>query len=374
MLPFNCVTSNLIKSDKLAEALASSTPPAVFDVRTIDERMNDGYIKDSVHIPFSDFFKSVDQLPAKDAPIVIYCGSGARGAIVMMGLREMGYTNVLNLAGGLNAWKAAKLPVAGVVDWNATWADFLKNMPENFYTVKSDVLTRDLASTTPPFLLDVREASELEKDGFIKGAVNLPFRTVVRNLDKLPALDQPIVVYCGIGHRGAMIMSALRLLGYTNINSLAGGISNWKKAGLPTETGKPADPVAGKAPEVDPIKLRGLDSFLATQPDNFYGVAAADLQAELNSDTKPFLLDVRGQEEATAAGTIVGSVLVPLTTLFDNLDKLPTDKAASIVAFCSAGHRGAIAMMALHMIGYSNVRSLFGGLNTWIAAGLPVVK
>lgn len=38
----------------------------------------------------------------------VYCGSGARGAVVMMGLREMGYTNVLNLAGGLNGWKAAK--------------------------------------------------------------------------------------------------------------------------------------------------------------------------------------------------------------------------------------------------------------------------
>jgi rhodanese-related sulfurtransferase len=364
----------LVKSDKLAEELASATPPVVLDVRTIDERLNDGYIKDSVHIPFSDFFKSIDQLPAKDAPIVVYCGSGARGAIVMMGLREMGYTNVRNLAGGLNAWKAAKLPVAGVVDWNATWADFLKNMPEGYYTVKADVLTRDLASATPPFLLDVRETIEVETDGFIKGAVNLPVRTVLRNLDKLPALDQPIVIYCGSGHRGAMVMSALRLLGYTNVSNLSGGLNAWKKATLPTETGKPADPVAGTAADVDPIKLRGLDSFLATLPDGYFGVKAADLQAELATDQKPFLLDVRTPEEVTASGAIEGSIFVPITTLFDNLDKLPTDKAAPIVVTCQSGHRGAIAMMALRMNGYSNVRSLFGGINAWTAAELPVVK
>jgi rhodanese-related sulfurtransferase len=63
-----------------------------------------------------------------------------------------------------------------------------------------------------------------------------------------------------------------------------------------------------------------------------------------------------------------------LAALFEDLDRLPTDKAAPIVTYCMAGHRGAIAMMALRMNGYSNVRSIFGGLNSWVAAELPVVK
>jgi rhodanese-related sulfurtransferase len=52
------------------------------------------------------------QLPAdKAAPIVVTCKSGHRGGIVMMYLNFLGYTNVRNLGGGMNAWIAAELPV-----------------------------------------------------------------------------------------------------------------------------------------------------------------------------------------------------------------------------------------------------------------------
>ena len=46
-----------------------------------------------------------------------------------------------------------------------------------------------------------------KKDGYIAGAVNIPVRDVLNNLDKLPAKDQPIVIYCASGHRGGMIMA-----------------------------------------------------------------------------------------------------------------------------------------------------------------------
>jgi len=59
--------------------------------------------------------------------------------------------------------------------------------------------------------------------------------------------------------------------------------------------------------------------------------------------------------------------------LFSSLDQLP-DKAAKIVVLCKSGHRGGMALMALRMLGYSEIRSLAGGLNAWVAAELPVVK
>ncbi len=42
------------------------------------------------------------------------------------------------------------------------------------------------------FLLDVRESAEAEKDGYLKGAVNIPVRQLLDNLDKLPGLDDPM--------------------------------------------------------------------------------------------------------------------------------------------------------------------------------------
>lgn len=359
-----------VKADKLAEEL-TGTPPAIIDVRTTAEWDKDGHIEGAVNIPFSDFFANLDKLPAVDQRIVVMCASGHRGSMIMMALRLMGYTDVVNLGGGLGAWKAAKLPVEGWVDWPTVWSDYLTAMPAGYYTVKAPDLNTALAEKAP-FLLDVREAAEIEKDGYIAGAVNIPVREVLNNLDKLPAKDQPIVVYCASGHRGGMVMSALQMLGYTDVKNLAGGLGGWKKAELPVETGTlPAAPTAGTAPEVDATRLANLNAFLSSLPEGFYTVKPADLNVELTSGAAPFILDVRTADEFKA-GFIEGAVNINITDVPANLAQLPADKAAPIVVLCQSGHRGAIIMMYLRMLGYTNVRNLGGGMNAWVGAELPV--
>jgi rhodanese-related sulfurtransferase len=361
-----------VKSDKLAEELASAAPTLI-DVRSAAEWDKDGYIEGAINIPFNDFFASLDKLPAQDANIVLYCGSGHRGAIILMAMKLMGYENVRNLGGGLGAWKAAKMPVTGWIDWSAKWPEYIASLPAGYGTIKPADLNTALAASPAPFLLDVREAAEITNDGFIAGATHIPVREVLSNLDKLPAKDQPIVVYCGSGHRGAMIMASLQMLGYTDVKNLAGGLNGWKKAELAVETtGAPAAPVAGTAPEVDATLLRDLNGFVSALPEGFYGVKAAGLNTELTSETKPFIVDVRTAEE-TANGYIEGAVLLPFADFAANLAQLPA-KDQPIVVLCQSGHRGAIVMMYLRMIGYTNVRSLMGGMNGWVAAELPVVK
>jgi rhodanese-related sulfurtransferase len=318
------------------------------------------------------FMESLDQLPAdKAAPMVVYCASGHRGAIAMMALRQLGYTNVRNLGGGLGAWKAAKLPVAGWVDWQTVWSEYLAAMPDGYYTIKAADLNTALAENAP-FLLDVREPKEVETDGYIKGAVNIPVRDVFKNLDKLPALDQPIVVYCASGHRGGMAMAALQVLGYTNVQNLAGGLGAWKKAELPVETGAPEAPVAGTAPEVDAARLRDLDAWFSALPDDFFTIKAADLQAELATEAKPTVIDLRSDEEF-ATGYIEGAVHIPIQQLLTDMTALPAKDAATVL-YCQSGHRGGIGLLIMSMLGWTNVRNLAGGMNAWTAAELPVVK
>ncbi len=366
-LPDNFYT---VKSDALAEEL-TGTPPVIIDVRTTGEWDSQGYIEGSVNIPFSEFFTRLGELPAKDTPIVVLCASGHRGGMVMMAMRLMGYENVRNLNGGLNAWKAANLPVLGWVDWPTVWAEYLAAMPDNYFVITAQKLSESLVDT-PPFLLDVREVSEFEAE-HIQGAVNIPVRDLLKNLDKLPGKDEAIVIYCGSGHRGGMAMAALQLLGYTNVQNLGGGLGAWKKAELPVEAGAPPELVAGTAPEVDATRLRDLDAFLTALPEGWFLVKPADLNVELAGDPAPFVLDVRSAEEF-AGGYIEGATNVALRDLPANLASLPTDKAAPIVVLCASGHRGAIGMMYLRMTGYSEVRNLNGGMNAWVAAELPVVK
>lgn len=63
-------------------------------------------------IPYNEIEQHLDQLPAdKNAKIVLYCRSDSMSNDAARTLVDLGYTNVFNLDGGFNAWKATGLPL-----------------------------------------------------------------------------------------------------------------------------------------------------------------------------------------------------------------------------------------------------------------------
>jgi rhodanese-related sulfurtransferase len=271
---------------------------------------------------------------------------------------------------------ATPAATAATFDLKATVKAWVAQIPDGFYGVTPADALKALSADPKPFLVDLRDAKDFGDGGFIEGAVNIPLPTLTKNLDKLPAKDQPIIVYCGIGHRGGMALVTLRLLGYTNVKSIFSGFSNWKAANLPVAKGTPevaSKPSSAKV-EVDPDMFAVLDKYITGLPADYYGIPPADALKALSADPKPFLLDVREPGELTTSGYIEGSVNVPFRKLPDNLDKLPKDLAAPIIDYCAIGHRGSMAMMALRLLGYTNVKSISGGFNNWVKLGLPIVK
>ncbi|MEJ2513909.1 MAG: rhodanese-like domain-containing protein [Gammaproteobacteria bacterium] len=84
---------------------------AVVDVRA-PAQFDKGHVLNARNIPLSDFESAGGTLEnLKGRPVVVYCDNGmASGRAVQM-LRARGIEDVVNLRGGLNAWKAENLPV-----------------------------------------------------------------------------------------------------------------------------------------------------------------------------------------------------------------------------------------------------------------------
>jgi len=89
-----------------AEAVIASTPDVVvLDVREPDE-YDQGALRNAVHIPRGHLEAQVEtRIPEHDATVVVYCAGGVRSAFAAKTMGELGYTNVLSVAGGFGKWK-----------------------------------------------------------------------------------------------------------------------------------------------------------------------------------------------------------------------------------------------------------------------------
>lgn len=86
------------------EMMDADSSVIVLDVRT-EEEYNQGHIEGSILIPNTEINKRAsEELPDKDASILIYCRSGNRSAIAAKKLVNLGYTNVYDF-GGINDWE-----------------------------------------------------------------------------------------------------------------------------------------------------------------------------------------------------------------------------------------------------------------------------
>jgi rhodanese-related sulfurtransferase len=81
------------------------------------------------------------------------------------------------------------------------------------------------------------------------------------------------------------------------------------------------------------------------------------------------LLDVREVDEYTQSH-IAGSLLVPLSDLSTRLQELPQNRM--IIVVCRTGVRAAQGRDFLLASGFSNVTSMSGGIQAWVAAGYPM--
>ncbi len=97
---------------------------------------------------------------------------------------------------------------------------------------------------------------------------------------------------------------------------------------------------------------------------------ATSAKEKLNTNSKPFLLDVR-QPEEYREGHIAGATLIPLGELQQRMKELPRDR--QIICVCRSGNRSSSATRFLVSAGYDAI-NLRGGMIDWANRGLAIKK
>jgi rhodanese-related sulfurtransferase len=81
------------------------------DVRE-DNEYEKGHARGARHLGRGILERDIETLvPNKQAEIVLYCGGGYRSALAADSLRQMGYSNVTSMIGGIKAWRDAGYPM-----------------------------------------------------------------------------------------------------------------------------------------------------------------------------------------------------------------------------------------------------------------------
>jgi rhodanese-related sulfurtransferase len=83
--------------------------PILLDVREVNEFV-EVRAPEAVLLPTSAFMARIAEIPA-DRPVMVICHVGGRSAAVAAYLARAGRTDVVNVAGGMDAWERAGLPV-----------------------------------------------------------------------------------------------------------------------------------------------------------------------------------------------------------------------------------------------------------------------
>jgi molybdopterin/thiamine biosynthesis adenylyltransferase/rhodanese-related sulfurtransferase len=96
----------------------------------------------------------------------------------------------------------------------------------------SEIDARSAQALEDAVWVDVRETEEWQ-EGHLPGAVHVPRGNLESRIENVaPDKARPVVLYCAAANRSAFAAKTLEELGYTNVHSLAGGFTDWKRNGL----------------------------------------------------------------------------------------------------------------------------------------------
>lgn len=118
------------------ELAMPATKAIIIDARELEE-FEVSHIKNAIHVGYTNF--NIEEFQQKitntSQAIVVYCSLGIRSEKIGEKLKKAGYSNVLNLYGGIFEWKNKNFEVYNIFNkqtdsihaYNESWSGYLKN-------------------------------------------------------------------------------------------------------------------------------------------------------------------------------------------------------------------------------------------------------
>lgn len=191
------------------------------------------------------------------------------------------------------------------------------------------------ATAPAAYALDTRPAAQFGA-AHIPGALNIGLGGQYATwAATIIGLGRPILIIAEDEERVRESTLRLSRVGIETVTGyLEGGMAAWEKAGLPT----------GQVPQISVHQLQ-------------------------ENASRWQVVDVRRAGE-WASGHIDGALHHPLDRLSRSLESL--DPQATTAVHCKSGYRSSIACGLLQARGFRDVSNVVGGMDAWLASGLPV--
>ena len=307
------------------------------------------------------------RLPRKDVPIVLYDDGEGLVATAAAQFKELGYTNVRALAGGLSAWRGAGYEIFQDVNAYAKAFGELVETRRHTPSLSADEVASLIAEKANIAILDVRRFDEYATMN-IPGSVSVPgAELVLRAARAAPDPDTTIIVNCAGGTRSIIGAQSLINAGIGNkVRALRNGTMGWTLARHDLEHG------AGR---------RGGIGLFEGATDNAREVAyragvrhlgAHDVAAlEAARDRTLYRFDVRDADEYTA-GHLPGFRHYPGGQLVQEIDIAAPARGARILLTDDKSVRADMTASWLAQMGWE-VYVLDGGYDGALEAGPPLV-
>lgn len=288
-------------------------------------------IPSSINIPDTKFKEFVVQLKdtAKDKELIVFCGGwkcGKSPKVAVM-LKKEGFKNVV-------------LYQAGEPEW-----------AKKSYTEVSIAVAKSVQAKNSGLIVDARPYKKTLQET-IPGAIAIPDTKIDSLIGRFPSnKDEKILVFCG-GYsctKSHKIANKLIETGYTNVSVYAGGLPEWKKAGLAT-TASGASKITTETSDTKP-KFSKNGVMLGLDEGTVDGEWIKKLILENKVPANIQIVDVTSKEEFKS-GHLVGSINITAgdLTAKELYEKLPKDK--SVIFNCTAGGRSLEAWTKLQEAEY----------------------